>query len=515
MGHSVGRRRRRRVRDALDVGRIERAAVRRLVHGCEPSSDRMLTTMNLSVGRRNDGCRRGASRLCTMFGASACAPGASSSYVVSPSLRSRHRPRRSKTTVNGKPPRSLPSRAQARCRRSPARPIGKADRHLPGTRAPASGRRSPSPTTCQPCARALAVEAVERGHLVHAGCAPGGPEVQHQRLGRAARPSPARRHRAASKRCAHRALGCRARRPALRAAAPPGAAGAGRRGRRPRPTAPSDATICAGFMRLLRPAAGASAARSPRSVPARARRASARRAGRRGRGHQVHASTGSPSVGAGRGQAQHVDRLAARPAAAADVVVDARVDQRDLGRLRVVAVQLEVHASTAASRCRARPRRSGAAGTPASRSIQTQRHCAQRAQLGRLGVGAEQREVVAHLVFDLIVARAGRRRAPRAAAAAWRPGAWPGRIPCPSSTTRRAAAAAISAVRVGRCMRRSAAVAVDVRAARPRPCARRWSPRGRPHRPSRAASRSAWAPAASPPAAPPATRRAGSASTRK
>jgi hypothetical protein len=89
----------------------------------------------------------------------------------------------------------------------------------------------------------------------------------------------------------------------------------------------------------------------------------------------------------------------------------------------------------------------------------------------------------------------------------------------PSSTTSRAAAAAISSDRsvMGRdCARRPGPGARQGKARQgsasrqnTHPCARRWCRRGRPHRPSRAASRSAWAPAASPPAAPPGSGRAG------
>ena len=119
--------------------------------------------------------------------------------------------------------------------------------------------------------------------------------------------------------------------------------------------------------------------------------AGGRRAGRRSRARERERARRRADRRLGHEQAQDIDRTRPRGPSRCDVVVDAPVDQRDLGRLRVVAVEIDVDVVAAASRCRARPRRSGAAGNAASRSIQTRGDAAQRGQLARLGVGAEER----------------------------------------------------------------------------------------------------------------------------
>ena len=163
----------------------------------------------------------------------------------------------------------------------------------------------------------------------------------------------------------------------------------------------------------------------------------------------------------------------------------------------------------------------------ASRCIQIGGDLAQRREFGRLGVGAEERDVGAHLVLDAVVARQLGRAAPPRAEQRARRGASPGRTPCrprrPGGRrwrrSRRSRSGPCADSRESRDRSRctiSPSARPDARyGSSTAPCARRSSRRGRPRRPNRAASRSAWAPAASPPAAPPASVPSAPASTRK
>lgn len=107
-------------------------------------------------------------------------------------------------------------------------------------------------------------------------------------------------------------------------------------------------------------------------------------------------------LGAVRAYAQQVDVTTARSRSAAHVIVHALVDERDLGRFAVVAVQIEVDRRQAGGR--AAPHRTPQVGPKLGQALHPlQRQPAQRQQLDGLGVGAEQGQVLAHLVFDLFI----------------------------------------------------------------------------------------------------------------
>jgi hypothetical protein len=79
-----------------------------------------------------------------------------------------------------------------------------------------------------------------------------------------------------------------------------------------------------------------------------------------------------------------------------------RVDQRDLGGLGVVAEQLDVDIGQ--PRRGAVPDRAADVGAELPQALHPfQRQQPQLPQFARLGVGAEQLDVVAHLGFDLVV----------------------------------------------------------------------------------------------------------------
>ncbi len=151
--------------------------------------------------------------------------------------------------------------------------------------------------------------------------------------------------------------------------------------------------------------AGAAAARSPRSVWPRASGLSPPR--RSSWSRMVRGiATRSFSARSGASRMSSVHRLALRIARLADVGTDAlcRSAARSRPHLESSQIQLQVDVGTAASPCRARRRRCRCGPErPPSRSIQTSATSRSAWQLGGLGVGAEEGQVGAHLVFDHVV----------------------------------------------------------------------------------------------------------------
>ncbi len=152
--------------------------------------------------------------------------------------------------------------------------------------------------------------------------------------------------------------------------------------------------------------------------------------------------TASPSPG------QRLERLSAstgspwKPVTVRGLVVHVVVDQGHFGRFGVIAEQLQVDIRQPGGR--AVPHGAAQVGPERRQPLHPgQGQPAQRSQFLRLGVGAEQRDVLAHRIFHHRRCRARPRAGAAEAGATARRLAGP--YSSPSSTTMRAAAAAISA----------------------------------------------------------------------
>ena len=224
-----------------------------------------------------------------------------------------------------------------------------------------SGWSTARASTCQPRWRLLAREAVEQRHLDDAGAAPGRPEVEQQRP---AAPAGHLDRRAVDaleleRPEVDRDLG-RARRPRRR-----GERGARRCRRRSPPRR--------GRRRRGRPGAGSRRrlARAQRGQVAAV--AAPARVAVEGAAQVVVVAHGQGDMDAARDlrarhvQVEDVEDAPARAVDAADVVVDALVDERDLGRLRVVAE--EVDEDAVEPRRRAAPDRAGQVRPEARRAF--------------------------------------------------------------------------------------------------------------------------------------------------
>jgi hypothetical protein len=112
----------------------------------------------------------------------------------------------------------------------------------------------------------------------------------------------------------------------------------------------------------------------------------------------------------------------------------------DFGRLGVVAVEVQHHGRQPGGR--AAPGGARQVRAEFGQALHPDSRFAQRAQFGRLGVGAEELDVFAHRVFELLVAGQLAGREPKSRAALRLAAAYS----MPSSTTSRAAVAAMASV---------------------------------------------------------------------